>query len=298
VKPYAIVLGLLTTACANAGTPNASGDDQVQIDAPSARIDAPSARIDAPADPVDAPHVTPIDAPPAPTAKTLLLSEVMLAPSPQEFIEIVNPTTAAVTLTDYYLADRSDYYKLPVGGLTNTASDFIAQFPAGATIPPNGVVTVALGSAMGFQNATNVAPTYSIADGTMIKTLVGSTAGLTDGGEIVVLFNWNGTDPLVKDVDMLIAGVPTAGNSLVDKSGVTQGAGTYAHDLNTITAQGGAPGAGLSTKRIKLETGNETQAGTGNGITGDDETSEKTTVTWDSAFTGPTPGMVPAALTP
>lgn len=38
-----------------------------------------------------------------------------------------------------------------------------------------------------------------------------------------------------------------------------------------------------------------TQTG-GNGLTGHDETSENTGVTWDSAFTAPTPGVVPPGL--
>ena len=49
----------------------------------------------------------------------------------------------------------------------------------------------------------------------------------------------------------------------------------------------------MSTKRILAETGHETQAGTGNGLGGDDETSEDTRMTWDSTFTAATPGAAP-----
>lgn len=47
-----------------------------------------------------------------------------------------------------------------------------------------------------------------------------------------------------------------------------------------------------------LETGFEQQTGAGNGLTGDDETSENTAMTWDTTFTLPTPGTVPTGLLP
>ena len=49
----------------------------------------------------------------------------------------------------------------------------------------------------------------------------------------------------------------------------------------------------VASKRMLGETGYETQGGAGNGITGDDETSENTRMTWDSTFTAPTPGTAP-----
>jgi hypothetical protein len=77
-------------------------------------------------------------------------------------------------------------------------------------------------------------------------------------------------------------------------------ASKYAVDLGTIHAQLMAPGNGVSTQRIALEDGHEIHGGNGNGPSGDDETSEDTSVTWDgttaSPFTAATPGTVPAAL--
>jgi hypothetical protein len=54
-----------------------------------------------------------------------------------------------------------------------------------------------------------------------------------------------------------------------------------------------APASARSAKRLVLEIGNETQAGTGNGVGGDDETSENTAITWDTTYTVPTPGATP-----
>ena len=301
MKPYALALSVIVAGgaagggCANAGGA-VGGDAHQPADGP-ARIDGPPGA-DAPPDSPSSIH----DAP-GPTPAHVLLSEVMLGPSAGEFIEIVNPTSAAVDLSTYYLADRNDYWKLPGGALAAQQADFIVKFPAGATIAARGVVTVSVGSAAGFTATTAIAPTYSIADGTMAKasaiSLIGSQASLTDAGEIIVLFQWDGTAPLVKDVDLFVAGAPSAVNGPSSKSQMAQGAGTYLVDVNTLPTQT-APAPGTSTKRIGLEpTGSEHQNGNGNGITGDDETSENTALSWDgSGYTGPTPGTVPAALTP
>jgi hypothetical protein len=144
-----------------------------------------------------------------------------------------------------------------------------------------------------------VFPTYSIgtASGTtkqMILTLtVAASSTLTDSGEPIALFAWDGSSDLVQDVDLLVACMPLTNNAWQSKSGATQGASAYAMDADTIAAgQAACPtGAAESTKRIAPEDGAETQDGTGNGINGDDETSEDVTMTWDtSPFMPPTPG--------
>ena len=230
---------------------------------------------------------------------SLLLTEVVLAPNEGEFIELYNPTAASVSLQGYYLTDNGNYFALPAGATAPT-SDFIVKFPVGAVSGSHKVVTIAIDTAASFQTSYGVAPTYSIGSGTM--TVVSGTApSLTNAGELVALFYWDGTSDLVKDVDLLLAGVPTVGNGLVDKSGIAQDgpdsgttASSYSSDARTVLVQTAAPGMALSTKRILGEAGHETQAGTGNGLVGDDETSEATRTTWDSTFTAPTPGSVPA----
>ena len=65
--------------------------------------------------------------------------------------------------------------------------------------------------------------------------------------------------------------------------------------FTTLSSPGGAD---LSYKRRTLESGVESQLGTGNGISGDDETSEQLKSSWDGdstkPYSAPTPGMVPA----
>lgn len=237
-------------------------------------------------------------------SSSLLLTEVVLAPSAGEFIEIANPSNTAVDLSSYYLSDNGGYFRLPAGLTTIDSTDFLAKFPAGATIAAHGVITVAIDTSANFLATYGVAPTYSLASATMTNIVSNGVPSLTNAGEVIVLFRWDGQADLVKDVDLVLAGTPTVANSLVDKSAVAidgPDAGTqttaYAADARTLPMQGTAPAAGKSTKRLAIEAGHETQAGGGNGITGDDETSEDTAATWDTTgFGNPTPGVVPAAL--
>jgi hypothetical protein len=303
-----VLLSLGFTACARAsnGLPlpvDASATPDGELDAPvriDAATDAPTA--DAPTADAPTPDAPMADAMPdaMPGVGThLLLSEIELAPSGGEFIEIVNPTAQAIALDNYYLSDNGTYFRLPAGTQSLDSGDFIARFKAGTNIASHGVVTVSLDTAANFTAATGVAPTYSLADATITTVASSGTPSLTNGGEVVVLFTWDGTSDLVTDVDIMLAGAPTSANGLVSKSGVTVKGSTYKTDAGTITNQAATPGSGKSTKRLTLETGHETENGTGNGMNGDDETSEQTGTTWDKgSFTAPTPGLVPASLLP
>ena len=292
-------------ACASARN-HGDGDDEDDIDA--AGTDAPAGDggddVDAPVGPVDAP--TDGGGPPS-NAAPLILTEISLAPNGGELVELFNPTAATVTLRNYYLTDVPTYFRLPSAAQSVDASDFIVRFPAGATVGPGAVVTVAMDTAANFMTATGAAPTFSVAGGTIETVDNNGAATLTNGGEPVVLFFWDGASDRVTDVDIMIAGAPSAANALVNKSGVvvdgpdadTSGS-AYATDAMTIAGQAAAPGSALSTKRLVLETGStEIQVGNGNGVMGQDETSEQTATTWDAtAFTALTPGAVPAALAP
>ena len=232
----------------------------------------------------------------------LLITEVVLAPTTGEMIEIANPTDQTIDLERYYLSDSGNYFRVPATA-TVDQTDFIVKFPPGATIAGKAVITVAIDSAASFQTTHGMAPTYSIASGTMVSVVANGTAQLTNGGEPIVLFYWDGARDLVRDVDLLLAGMPSATNALVNKSAVEidgpdpdGDASIYARDARTMAAQTGAAGTGQSTKRIANEMGNEVQDGSGNGLTGDDETSETTSATWDSTFSAPTPGSVPAQV--
>jgi hypothetical protein len=209
---------------------------------------------------------------------------------------LLNPTGDPVALADYYVSDSGGYAQVPSGGARVTASDFIARFPAAAVLSPGAVITVALDSKTAFVAAHGVAPTYSLRDGDL-DLIAGSTdATLTNDGEVVVAFYWDGRTDLVTDVDAVHVGRPTASNQVLSKSDVAVDGpdadaipSTYADDDRSMPLQPTAPASGQSTRRISTEPGHERQDGTGNGVDGDDETSEAIDATWSAPGT-PTPG--------
>jgi hypothetical protein len=248
-----------------------------------------------------------------PPSSPILLSEVVVNPTEAEMIEIVNTSNQSVDLSTYYLSDSGNYFRLPVGPSVDL-SDFIAKFPDGTVIPGHGVMTVAVDTPAMFASTYQMAPTFSLADGSM-QIIVANAPTLTNSGEPVILFQWDGHSDLVHDVDIMIVGAPASTNLLPSKSGVSQDGpdpdtspSTYATDANTIKPQAAAPmpittpppTQVFSTQRILLEDGHENQGAGGNGQSGDDETSEDTSITWDGTPAHPfdlaTPGQVPAAL--
>jgi hypothetical protein len=249
-----------------------------------------------------------------PPSSPLLLSEIVLTTvagsmtDPGEMIEIVNTSAIDVALSTYYLSDSGNYYRLPAGA-TVDPTDFIVKFPEGAVIPGHKAITIAIATPLDFAGTYGVAPSYSLRDGSLQTIAMNGAPQLTNAGEPIILFQWDGHSDLVRDVDIMIVGAPTgAANALPNKSNATQDslgdpdmmASKYAVDLGTIHAQPAAPGNGFSTKRIALEDGHEIHGGGGNGPSGDDETSEDTSVTWDGTtanpFTAPKPFQVPPEL--
>jgi hypothetical protein len=245
----------------------------------------------------------------------ILISEVAISDFAQEFIEIYNPTTSTVNLQGYYLADSTwaggpvptEYYLVPevfrVGGpIIGTADDFMAGFPAGAVIGPDEYQTVALAGSSNFESAWGVPPTYELTDdGGLPDAIpdmvpiatgsVGTTARLTNAGELVVLFFWNRTSDLVYDVDYIIWGDAITDPSTpeaADKTGVSLDgpdadtvATPYQNDTDLFSQEVvdlSSHSPGLSYQRLSPpgETGEVTTAG--NGLTGHDETSEQLNV--------------------
>jgi hypothetical protein len=293
----ALFVGVAAVAC--------GGDTRhyMTIDAPgpdAERFDA--AHVDAPADArVDAPP----DAPPVPSH--LLLTEVELGSDGAQFIELMNPTTAPISLDGYFLSNNGEYWKTPLGsaGYTVGNGDFVVRFTGSGsdgTIASGQVMVVAVSTAQAFGDFSGgVVPTFSIADRTVATVFGnGSAAVLAATGTAIALFAWDGSAATVQDVDLMTVGQPLAANAFVSKSGMAQGSGAYKTEANTLPMQAATPPSGKSTQRQLLEATHEVQNGQGNGITGHDETSEDTTITWDgpSFAAHPTPGTVPAQLLP
>jgi hypothetical protein len=243
----------------------------------------------------------------------IVISEVGTLPSGAEFVEIYNPTSTAVGLEDYYIADNSAYHTLTSGpwnpqGTPNT--DFLAQFPAGTTIAADGVLVVALNSgyetAFGgcpdfFMNATAAPVSCGGANVPAMQIPANGSVGTSDGQlvsndrEMIVLFSWDGAAATIEDIDYVTWGTTFDDNTRVDKTGVSG----YQPDTPRASQAAADPGlvdggaGNLSIERCSLEDG-ETLSG-GNGSTGHDETSEDFATSFSSQST-PSPGQKNACL--
>jgi endonuclease I len=226
----------------------------------------------------------------------LLITEVVITPAASEFVEIYNNGATAVDLTDVYLTDAtfaggSTYYYQVVNGAGGGGgfADFHSRFPNGASIASGEYQTIALNGATNFIAAFNVNPTYELYDTNagipdMLEAFAGSIngqGGLSDGGEVLVLYSWDGTTDLVQDLDYVLWGDKV---EAIDKTGVSIDGpdgdmidSNYLNDT-TIGSQAvistSSHAGGMSWQRNELlNESNETQSG-GNGFNGSDETSE------------------------
>ncbi len=244
----------------------------------------------------------------------LLITEISVTPTAGEFIEIHNSGAAPVDLTDVYLTDATFtpdgafYYKIVTGnGGGGGFADFNARFPTGAMITAGEYQTISLNGSNNFNTTFGVQPTYELfedagaADGIpdMLEATAGSinNQGGLSGGEVAILYSWDGVTDLVQDLDYVVWGDK---NEAVDKSGVSIDSITdadmltsmYLADTSVATQaviSTGSHAGGMTWQRdVGLTEGIEVQVG-GNGINGSDETSED----WNNTFYegAPTPNI-------
>ncbi len=246
--------------------------------------------------------------PPVPEgAAKLLLSEVFTGDLGGQFVEVFNPNTYPVELGDYYLTDAIDgaqgYWLIASGADRATIGggadfDFNARFPADATLRSGETITVAIAGSDGFGDVHDgMLPAFELYDDgdgqstAMREVFPGSIADQTDprldpaadGGEIVVLYYWDGESDLTVDIDAFVWGDDASYRT--DKGGVVVGASTYADEDGYQSPFLAAPAAGESYQRQDdFETG---QGFGGNGVLGRDETSEDFASTWALADVDP-----------
>jgi hypothetical protein len=219
----------------------------------------------------------------------LLLSEIAVSPTAGELIEIYNPTEQSIDLGSYYLADYATYYEIATGKKTVTSTDFWVRFPAGKQLAAGKFAVVSLHSATEFKGIYGSHPDYDFdtndTNAPTMEGTIGSSAGLTDGGELVVLFYWDGVSMTVSDVDYVSYG---SSAQKIDKSAVAG----YKPDTPIATQiSASAPSTGKSIHRCPTSEDSESKMG-GNGILGHDETSESGAASWKIA-NKPSPGAAP-----
>ncbi|HSN53025.1 MAG TPA: endonuclease/exonuclease/phosphatase family protein [Candidatus Sulfomarinibacteraceae bacterium] len=256
---------------------------------------------------------------PAAAADHLLVSEVIVTPTAGEYVEIFNPTGASVDLSDVYLTDAtyapggSFYYKVVTGDPAAAGGggfgDFHARFPDGAIIGAGQYQTVAIAGSDAFFATYGSEPTYELfEDGAspdavpdMREALPGTVngqGGLTNDGEVVVLYRWDGAGDLVQDLDYVLWGDKA---EAVDKTGVsidgpdpdttpTQYLADTAVAAQDVTSTAGHL---IGNSFTRTDPGEGTETGTGgNGATGHDETSENLSATFDELAATPNGGLL------
>ncbi len=235
-------------------------------------------------------------------------------PLASEFIEIVNPTAAAVDLSDYYLTDaifasgQQYYWRIaegtPSGSTAGGGSfgDFNARFPDGYSIAAGDTIVIAVaGGSSSYQAAYGVLPDLEVYEDGLVPDQVpelreafpgsinaglsggNNSPSLSDGYESLVLYHWDGISDLVQDVDFAFWGSSSTASQF-DKTGVTVGSSTYQPDTpiaNQETISAATLSSGEAYRRISADEGAETSTG-GNGITGHNETSEPLGSTWNT----------------
>ncbi|HVP39365.1 MAG TPA: PKD domain-containing protein, partial [Candidatus Saccharimonadales bacterium] len=263
---------------------------------------------------LDSTTATVSTAPPPSSAKKLLFQAVCVGPTAGEFVAIYNPNDVAVDLSNYYLTDAvfapSEMYPYIVNPSPWVAAgsppgtpgggaffDFHARFPAGATIAAHDTIAVSHQGTQRFLATYGRKPAFDFSypglDDPTVPHMrpafygaipsVPDSATLSNGGESVVLYYWDGQSALVTDIDYAFWGTNT-GTYVVNKTGITLNGQTYQPDTPAgsqvpIASTGHANGSMF--RREDFTEGTQKTSG-GNGVGGRDETSENLGTTWSS----------------
>ena len=124
----------------------------------------------------------------------LLLTKIVTQPTKAESFSITNPTNSPIDLTNYYVSDSEEYYKIasyPDSTFSNKFNGFTVQFPS-ITINPYETLTIILDEDYKEFYGANHNPDL-VMFGTSDSSMTGSV-GLGDQGkihqtkELIILF--------------------------------------------------------------------------------------------------------------
>ncbi len=240
------------------------------------------------------------------------------------YAEVFNPTASNIALDNYYLSDynatANKYYSIVTfnGAIDLGGTDYLVKFPAGTILQPGRVAVVTqdavtfLGEFFGgdlnaFTSQPGSPQLFEVTDSNpLVPDMVnlnsnattpgnfGKTNGSATNGEHMVLFYWDQSSDLVKDVDIIQWGNPTGGNAYtlktsaitMDGPDVDATATAFKDDAGPVSKIAIATAPYDLLVRVSSDEAGETTTG-GNGITGNDETTENVATSWAS-YTGMT----------
>ena len=213
----------------------------------------------------------------------LLLTKIVTQPNEAELISIYNPTESNINLSNYYISDASDYYKIQTENNNSPSSNisgFTARFPS-IDIEPFDTLKIALN-----ENYNNFWGENFLADlvlfGNSDSSLTGSIGfgnnKINENSELIILFKWDGNSANeIEDIDYFIWSSLEGISDAVDKTNITE----YLNDTsidNQLYFEEEAKKY-YSYTRFDLNEIDEIQSG-GNGITNNNETSENLRESW------------------
>jgi len=245
------------------------------------------------------------------------------------FVEIINPTDGDLLLDDVYLTDATYassqiyYYKIVTGvdAGGGTGSDFHCRFPMGSSIAAGDTLVISLDGSTLYETAFGKLPDFELfEDGDVLDQVPDMRPALpnsilgADGANVpqisyniesLVLYYWDGQSDLVQDIDYIVWGDRDNPNPYIDKTAVSidgpdagEDLSTYADETDWETQDERARSSLPNTATRSFYRSDDTEyaenATGGNGITGNDETSEDFDEAWVADISkSPDPPMTP-----
>ena len=212
-------------------------------------------------------------------ADHLIFNRVCINPNEAELIEIYNPTNETINLSNYYLSDQNDYYNWVFDNSSNLSSrDFLIKFPDGSQIQSQESFLITTISDEDFFNYYDEMPNISLIDTPFEISEIGSSPGLDNNQEMLILFYWDGISEIIQDVDYFLWGSTLRGFSKTIDEGYTYN-DTSIEDQFFIRNYSDSDFGDSLYVRNSMTENSEIQFD-GNGITGHDETSENIAESW------------------
>ena len=218
-------------------------------------------------------------------ADHLLLTRVVTQPDAAESFSIYNPTDSPIDLTNYYICDDEEYYKMQTEGdmaPSTGPKGFTAQFP-NISIIPGDTFHIVLNENYSTFYSEDFVPDlimYGSDDNSMLETESGSIGlsnnKIAESSELIILFKWDGeSEHLIEDVDYFLWGqyhppINKTGISTYQDDTPSDNQSYYESELEEYYAY----------SRIGTDEVDEIQTG-GNGITDNNETSENFRESWE-----------------